>query len=414
MSWTKAKAILNTNDPLHLKAHKADGRVLRANNKFLIVYDDTIEDDHHNTWTIIHEIGHIFLGHLTDYNISELNRTILSDKEYEIFEKEAHYFAAEFLMPTAILRHLSISVEEIALLFDVSETAAKRKYQRVFDANYIPKQYTKYDNQLIRNFCRFFTIGVDEALYKGINNIKIQNLSRRKKYSLFCRKCFHCHSYINDESADYCPYCGERIETQYSLVKRPEGQTLIQTHGIEHIIYGYTDSITLENNKTVQKLKICPVCLNHQINIQSEFCQICGTSLYNICPKDALLPSFSGSYCPSCGRKTTAGEWYSAFEEKYKYYLEYSKSISSEHVEYPYWEYVKSHPKLFDSNLKDLISSLIYSAALVDDYDNIYIYVDNIRSVDILNKHIDVIRELIEETDQLLGRKIEVIGNYDI
>ena len=415
LSWTEAKQILKTDDPLHLKELKADGRVLRINGgKYLIVYDDTIDDDHHNSWTIMHEIGHVILGHLTEFNIGELSRSGLTDKEYEVLEKEAHYFAAEFLMPTAILRYFSISVEEIALLFDVSEEAAGRKHKRVFEASYMPKQYTKYEDQLIRNFSIFFTVGIDEAIYKGIT----ASLSRRIKFSSFCRKCFHCHSYINDDSAEYCPYCGESIavkpQSQGLFASFREEQELIQTPGIEHIRYRYMRSFTIDNNQKVTKPGICPICLNHQINKDSEFCSICGIALYNKCPKDGLLSSYSGSFCPSCGRKTTSGDWYSAFEKKYRSYLEYSNKTSSELVEYPYWEYVKHHSKLYNDNMLDLLSSLVYSTAFIDDNDNVYIHVDNSRAVEIVNEHKDAIQDILEETDQVLGRKIEVIGDYDI
>ena len=416
LSWTEAKQILKTDDPLHLKALKADGRVLRINGgKYLIVYDnDKIEDEHHNSWTIMHEIGHIILGHLTEFNIGELSRSGLTDTEYEVLEKEAHYFAAEFLMPTAILRYFSISVEEIALLFDVSKEAAGRKHKRVFEASYMPKQYTKYEDQLIRNFSKFFTVGIDEAIYKGIT----ASFSRRIKFSSFCRKCFHCHSYISDNSAEYCPYCGKSIavkaQSQGLFASLHEKQDFIRTPGIEHIRFRYMRSFSLDNNQKITKPGICPVCLNHQINKDSEYCSICGIALFNKCPKDGVLSSYSGSFCPSCGRKTTFGDWYSDFENKYRYYLEYSDRTSSELVEYPYWEYVKHHSKLHNDNMLDLLSSLVYSTAFIDDNDNIYIYVDNNRAAEIVNEHKDAIQEILEETDQVLGRKIEVIGVHDI
>ena len=417
LSWNDAKPILKSEDPLHLKELNADGRVLRINgNQYLVVYDDTIDDDHHNSWTIMHEIGHVVLGHLTEFNIGELSRSGLTDKEYEVLEKEAHYFAAEFLMPTAILRYFTSSVEEIALLFDVSEEAAGRKYKRVFEAKYMPRNYTQYQDQLKRNFSKWlFTVGIDEAIYQGINNLDTR---RRQKFARICRKCFHCHSYINNESAEYCTYCGNRIENEHKskglFAGLREEQELIQIPGMEHIKYTYMRNFTLENNQKITKPGICPVCLNHQINKDSEFCSICGIALYNKCPKDGMLTSYSGSYCPTCGRKTTSGEWFSDFEKRYKHYLEYSNKVPSELVEYPYWEYVKHHCKLYNEKLLDLLSSLVYSTAYVDDNDNIYIYVDNSCASEIVNEYIDIIQEILEETDQVSSRKIEVIIDYDI
>lgn len=188
-----------------------------------------------------------------------------------------------------------------------------------------------------------------------------------------------------------------------------------ENHGILAKMTGVQDyQLRDEQEKFVTDTVAYHACLNHQIDKNSNFCHICGTSLYNKCPKDGLLSSYSGSFCPSCGRKTTSGNWYSNFEKRYRYYLEYSNKDQPELVEYPYWEYVKHHSMLYNDNMLDLLSSLVYSTAFIDDNDNIYIYLDNGRTAEIVNEHIDTIREILEETDQVLDRKIEVIGDYDI
>lgn len=88
--------------------------------------------------TEMHEIGDIVLGHLVDFGETCLDRGGLTKKVYGTLEVEAHYFAAEFLMPTAILKYFSeITVDEISLLFGVSEKTAKKKYKRVFEATYL-------------------------------------------------------------------------------------------------------------------------------------------------------------------------------------------------------------------------------------------------------------------------------------
>ena len=65
-----------------------------------------------------------------------------------------------------------------------------------------------------------------------------------------------------------------------------------------------------ENNKP----KICPVCDNEQYIENGEYCQICGTPIYNNC-LDYTNPDYpcekgfhlSGDarFCPYCGERTT-------------------------------------------------------------------------------------------------------------
>ena len=156
----------------------------------------------------MHEIGHIILGHLVDFNETALNRGGMSSKQYGVLEVEAHYFAAEFLMPTAILKYFNdITVDEIALLFGVSDEAARRKYKRVFTNDYFPD--SGYNAKIMRNFYKFLLTGIDEAIYRSI--YRTWGIPWKTKYVSVCRKCPKCYSYIDDPKAKYCPYCGSEI-----------------------------------------------------------------------------------------------------------------------------------------------------------------------------------------------------------
>ena len=129
LPWSEAKRVFKSDDPFHLRKMKAEGRTIRMRDTgmYYIVYDDvSINSPDRISWTIMHEIGHIILGHLVEFNETALNRGGMSGKQYGVLEVEAHYFAAEFLMPTAILKYYSgITVDEIALLFGVSDEAAR-------------------------------------------------------------------------------------------------------------------------------------------------------------------------------------------------------------------------------------------------------------------------------------------------
>ena len=129
LAWSEAKNILKSKDPFHLRETGAEARTIRRRDSglYLIVYDDVnVNSADRISWTIMHEIGHIVLGHLVEFGETCLDRGGLTKKAYGTLEVEAHYFAAEFLMPTAILKYFSsITVDEISLLFGVSEEAAR-------------------------------------------------------------------------------------------------------------------------------------------------------------------------------------------------------------------------------------------------------------------------------------------------
>ena len=108
LPWTEAKKVMKSEDPFHLRQLQAEGRTIRmrTNGMYYIVYDDvTINSPDRISWTIMHEIGHIILGHLVEFTETALNRGGMTSEQYGVLEVEAHYFAAEFLMPTAILKY---------------------------------------------------------------------------------------------------------------------------------------------------------------------------------------------------------------------------------------------------------------------------------------------------------------------
>jgi hypothetical protein len=98
------------------KPYRIDGetRKRRGDNDYMVVYDDRIEILGRIRWMLAHELGHIFLGHFTQFDITELVRgdngendiCPLSDEEYDVLEKEAHRFAATFLSTAIIIKQI--------------------------------------------------------------------------------------------------------------------------------------------------------------------------------------------------------------------------------------------------------------------------------------------------------------------
>lgn len=84
---------------------------------YIILYNADIQYFEHLNWTLAHEIGHIYLGHIKDDDIEEI---------------EAHYFASQMFMPDYTLfmaahEYIKITAYDITEIFGVSEEAANKR-----------------------------------------------------------------------------------------------------------------------------------------------------------------------------------------------------------------------------------------------------------------------------------------------
>lgn len=83
---------------------------------YVVLYNDKIQSDEHLNWTLGHEVGHIYMGHRKDSDIEEI---------------EAHFFAAQLLMPEYVLfmidKKWGLHVDDIYMLFNVSMPAANKR-----------------------------------------------------------------------------------------------------------------------------------------------------------------------------------------------------------------------------------------------------------------------------------------------
>lgn len=102
------------------------GKTILQNNRFYIIYNDT-EPLRRCRFTIAHELGHIFLGHL-----------LVNTQQYRTFsinndtESQANVFARDLLAPACVLHELNVlNAEEIAELCNISMEAAGYRAQRM-------------------------------------------------------------------------------------------------------------------------------------------------------------------------------------------------------------------------------------------------------------------------------------------
>ena len=90
-------------------------------------------------WTATHEIGHIYMGHLTG-GLTKVTADLLSADEYDRLEFEADTFAGEVLASKWLMRQLDIvDVSDISLLCGISDDAAVNRYKKATaDYQFIP------------------------------------------------------------------------------------------------------------------------------------------------------------------------------------------------------------------------------------------------------------------------------------
>lgn len=97
---------------------------------YIILYNDKVQSREHLNWTLAHEVGHIYCGHRYDTEIQEI---------------EAHFFAAQLLMPEYVIYKMSklgiVSKNDICKLFNVSMLAAEKRMKTYSKKHYINKTY---------------------------------------------------------------------------------------------------------------------------------------------------------------------------------------------------------------------------------------------------------------------------------
>ncbi len=102
------------------------GMTIKTKNIFNIIYRET-DSPQRCRFTIAHELGHIFLGHL-----------LINTPEYKTFairddnESEANVFARDILAPACVLHELKIKTPyQISELCDISYEAAEYRIKRL-------------------------------------------------------------------------------------------------------------------------------------------------------------------------------------------------------------------------------------------------------------------------------------------
>lgn len=274
---------------------------MRDDGQYIILYNDTVDNNGRIRFTIAHELGHYLLKHNEKSKKTSLSRYSLTNEEYDVFEKEANYFAKRLLAPIPLVNLYvnnwkKIYPQCIEYAFNTSFTVA----------NYITNDLFKIRKNT--------SIASDShpLIYKFIDYIRMDSCSKICKY---CRT-------IQDSTNRYCVSCGAEKFTKSSA----ESYTTYFIERSKNVIYS-----KIETDENFTPLK-CPTCNYEELDNQFFFCPYCATYIHNVClgkNEDKYINTMDGiielsikerhikngcsknildggyRYCPDCGSETS-------------------------------------------------------------------------------------------------------------
>lgn len=226
--------------------------------EYKIVYDDDVSVKSRIRWTIMHEIGHIVLGHLRDFEQNNLWRGGVTNKEHWVLERETNIFTAEVLAPMAILMEVkTFDPADILRFFQLSKEASENR-----------------QNDIV-------TYGLH------ISYIMNSMPQLRDHFKLYIAPVAICS------------------RSNLDLPERLIGK-------MTEVIRMYDKAPYAKVNQ-VGRFWECPKCRNTDFSTDALYCKMCGHYLFNDCQNhpDDYNDNFCGKrnqgdarYCESCGNET--------------------------------------------------------------------------------------------------------------
>lgn len=301
---------MNEDEIIKKLTHSRDGathvEIYKSKKVFYIFYNDSFDiSEQRIRFTLAHELGHIVLDHFKDDKTS-LTRRQLSSKKYDEFEAEANMFAAELLLPKPLLK-IEDSTEKIVKKFNVSNSVAENSYDFIKKNSWILNLRNKYPTTI--NYHPM------KSLYELLPDERGFHIFFGDY--LYCNKCKTLVSNLNH--SNYCYVCGN---DNLKIIDGKFYFNFIEKKG--KYLKKYT-SITTEA-KTSKPIE-CPICQSGLSENDGEFCEICGTRIYNRCtgitqeeynfysatsPQDDIhscehgqLLNGQARFCPYCGCVST-------------------------------------------------------------------------------------------------------------
>ncbi len=284
-----------TLDEVFLLTNSEEGCLwMRGDGTYIILYNDAIENTGRIRFTLAHELGHFILKHNEKTGKTILPRYSLSDNEYDVFEKEANYFAKRLLAPIPLVdlytaNWHSVTASVIEFAFDTSMTLAlyiiddiKRRVQN--------SSITREGHPMVNNFIDFINQDTRSKICTTCYTLQSKNHT-------FCSICGN-KSFVESTPKKYPHYFIERKNTlKYSKIATNENGTPLKCP-------------KCENEDLSDKFNYCPICSSYITNkcLGENFENYNGyhppyhTQLENAC--DGILDG-NFRYCPDCGSQTS-------------------------------------------------------------------------------------------------------------
>lgn len=142
------------NSDVNILQNGESGLTIAENGNFHIIYNDA-ESSYRCRFTIAHELGHIFLGHL-----------LINKAQYRTFktndstESSANVFARDLLAPACVLHELGvINANEISKLCNISMESATYREKRMRELETRNAWYLHpLERKVYKNFENFIRI----------------------------------------------------------------------------------------------------------------------------------------------------------------------------------------------------------------------------------------------------------------
>lgn len=181
-------------------------------------------------WTKLHEIGHIYLGHLADNHLTEIKKEALSPELYAQMEFEADMFAGEVLASKWLMRSLDIYDErDITFICGISDEAALIRYKKATeDYQFTPANVTFTLHQF-GDYLKEITVcchkeDIELAKFAKINPPKKKFAKPKAPFLRVAGSCPYCGSAYGSD-ANYCSHCGTALKKGLIHMNEPCGNT---------------------------------------------------------------------------------------------------------------------------------------------------------------------------------------------
>lgn len=140
------------------REYGVDGFSTIVRGRYVIVYNEC-RSPARIRWTLMHELAHIFLGHL-----QMCDGTVCRNEKRDIFDAQADAFTADVLAPLPVLRQCGIrTANDISILTGLSRTASFIRLEELISADQFGTFYqddimNEYKKQF-GSYIRYITSG---------------------------------------------------------------------------------------------------------------------------------------------------------------------------------------------------------------------------------------------------------------